>query len=685
MGHTRTGSDELLLMTGGAEDWRATRSPQTRWGRWWEGHPAVLRTIAVLALTWGTVYLAWRLIETGRGVSPAAFYALWLVELYNFVSLAFLAFYGWSWSEPTRPPATPGRSIDVFVATYNEPLDVVEATLAGCAALRYPHETYLLDDGNRWEMAALAEEWGAHWLTRPDNSHAKAGNINHALGCTNGELIFCLDADHVPLPDALDAIVGYFDDDKVALVQSPHDFYNHDSAQHYEVGRHEQSLFFEVVCPGKNRHNGVFWCGSAALLRRRALLEVGGVSTETIAEDFHSTIKMHRAGWKSCYHDEVLVQGLAPIDMDGYLLQRDRWARGNLAVFSLPESPLRRRSGLALRQRISYFGSLFAYAAGASRLAMITIVVVVLVGGVLPAHMSVLSLEIFWAPWTLLAVVSASALCRGHLRMGESSHYTLITATIFTRALRCALVPSRTKFKVTPKEGVDAGGLRSLWRLRVVSFLGAALAGGLIWRALGLLGEVRARPLPAWAATFAMALGTWELYRVVRSLRLVFKRHQGRAQFRFACLAPAALSQEGRESAYGRVVDLSLSGIGILVADRVAEGARLGVAFALPGLENKALPVRLTAVVRSARPDWSRGGAGWRLGLSVVDIDDPSRDNIIRYCYVVHPWERLRRSRLEDPSSPARPAHTAAPAVSTATAVERDDDRVPHSERSAAG
>ncbi len=107
MGHTRTGSDELLLMTGGAEDWRATRSPQTRWGRWWEGHPAVLRTIAVLALTWGTVYLAWRLIETGRGVSPAAFYALWLVELYNFVSLAFLAFYGWSWSEPAASPYHP--------------------------------------------------------------------------------------------------------------------------------------------------------------------------------------------------------------------------------------------------------------------------------------------------------------------------------------------------------------------------------------------------------------------------------------------------------------------------------------------------------------------------------------------------------------------------------------------------
>jgi cellulose synthase (UDP-forming) len=153
--------------------------------------------VALLALGWGTVYLTWRLLETGRAINPEAFYVLWLVELYNFVSLAFLAFFGWRWSEPVRPPATPGYKVDVFVATYNEPREVVEATLAGCAALRYPHETYLLDDGRRWEMAALAAQWGAHWITRPENSHAKAGNVNHALGCTSGDLIFCLDADHV--------------------------------------------------------------------------------------------------------------------------------------------------------------------------------------------------------------------------------------------------------------------------------------------------------------------------------------------------------------------------------------------------------------------------------------------------------------------------------------------------------
>jgi cellulose synthase (UDP-forming) len=622
----------------------------------------MLRVVTTTALCWGTIYLVWRLAETGRGANPAAFYLLWLVEMYNFTSLVFLSFYGWRWSEPQRPPATPGYRVDVFVATYDEPREVVEATLAGCAALRYPHETFLLDDGHRPDMAALAGEWGATWISRPDNNHAKAGNINHALGCTSGDLIFCLDADHVPLPDALDAIVGYFDDEKTALVQSPHDFYNQDSVQHYEPGRHEQSLFFEVVCPGKDRHNGVFWCGSAALLRRKALVEAGGVSTETIAEDFHSTIKMHRAGWSTRYHDEVLVQGIAPHDLDGYLLQRDRWARGNLAVLSLPESPLDRRSGLTGLQRFSYFGSLFAYAAGASRLLMIAVIVAVLAAGVLPAHMSVLSLAVLWAPWTLLAITSASALCRGHLRSNESSHYTLITAAIFTRALRCAVLPSRTKFKVTPKAGVDSGGWGALRSVRTLIVVVAVLAGALVWRGLGLLGYVQARPLPAWAATFAMLLGTWELYRLVASLRIVFRRRQRRSHVRFACLAPATIANRANERSLGRVVDVSVSGIGLLVATEIAEGTLLQVEFSLPGLDGGALPVAATVAARSARPDPE---GGWRVGTRIVYMDDPSRDNLVVYCYVAHPFGRLRESRLENGPAvpPVIPMTALAPAV----------------------
>ena len=448
---------------------------------------------------------------------------------------------------------------------------------------------------------------------RPDNSHAKAGNINHALERTSGELIFCLDADHVPLPDALDAIVGYFDDDKMALVQSPHDFYNQDSVQHYEPGRHEQSLFFEVVCPGKDRHNGVFWCGSAALLRRSALVGVGGVATETIAEDFHSTIKLHRAGWTTRYHDEVLVQGIAPHDLDGYLLQRDRWARGNLAVLEPagvpPRSALRSHAppeALLLRQPLRLRRRRVATAHDRRDLVAVAGL------GVLPAHMTVMSLAVLWAPWTVLAIISASALCRGHLRSAESSHYTLITAAIFTRALRCAILPSRTKFKVTPKAGVDAGGLRALRAVRPLIVVGVTLAGALVWRGLGLLGYVHVRPLPAWAATFAMVLRHVGAVPVdVASLRTVFRRRQqaltgplrlprpGRDRRRGSASAPSGGSSTSRSRASG-----------CWSPKRSLPGRVLQVDFALPGLDGRLLAGGghgRGAIGRPAR----RAGGGW--------------------------------------------------------------------------
>ncbi len=304
------------------------------------------------------------------------------------------------------------------------------------------------------ELAALA---GAGYLTRPDNSHAKAGNINAALPRTEGDLVLMLDADHVPMPDALDALVGYFDDERMAVVQTPHDFFNHDSVQHYVVGRHEQSLFYRVVCPGKDRHGAAYWCGSAALINRRALLEIGGVATETIAEDFHTTIRLQRHGWRSRYHDEVLVQGLAPHDLDGYLLQRDRWARGNLAVFTLPESPLRARE-LRPLQRLSYFASLAAYLAPPMRLLLLVTLGLVLWTGELPMKISVVALAALWLPSVLLNLSAGMALARGYMRIPETAHYELLTMEIYTRALRCIVRPGRTAFKVTPKQGGDGGG-----------------------------------------------------------------------------------------------------------------------------------------------------------------------------------------------------------------------------------
>ncbi len=619
-------------------------SEQTRIGRWFDRHPLPLRLFALCALVWGVGYLIWRFGWSGEGANPVLFAMLLLTEVYGLWALGTLAWYSWSRPPAVRPPVTPGREVDVYVCTYDEPLEVVAATLAGCRALTYPHTTYLLDDGRRPEMEELAHTAGAVYLTRPDNSHAKAGNINAALERTEGELVLMLDADHVPMPDALDAMVGYFDDERVCLVQSPHDFFNHDSVQHYVVGRHEQSLFYRVVCPGKNRHGAAYWCGSAAVLRRAALLEIGGVATETIAEDFHTTIRMQRHGWTSRYHDEVLVQGLAPHDLDSYLLQRDRWARGNLAVFALPESPLRARE-LRPLQRLSYFVSLAAYLAPPMRLLLLATLGAVLWTGALPMKISVVALAALWLPAVSLNLLAGSALTRGYMKIGETAHYELLTMEIYTRALRCIFRPGRTAFKVTPKQGDGGGGLDSVRKLHLVVVAAVVVGGGTILRLLDLAGVGPLPDMPGIAAWVVPLLGLIELRRVLRTLLAVGRRQQRRQVYRFQGDAAAHCFVAGGHIG-GHLVDASAAGVGLVLDAPVSAGDRPAVLLELEDATGRIHEVAAQVEVRTCRET----EGSYLVGATIEQIDDASRMRLMEWCYVVCSHESLRGHR---PAAPA--------------------------------
>jgi cellulose synthase (UDP-forming) len=634
---------------------------QTRAGRYFDRHPRLLRTLALVALVWGAGYLTWRIGWSGEGANPYLFAMLLATELYGIYALAILTWFSWSRPVAVRPEATPGRSVDVYVCTYDEPAEVVMATLAGCRALTYPHTTYLLDDGRRPEMEAIAQLAGAEYMVRADNTHAKAGNLNAALPRTEGDLVLMLDADHVPMPDALDALVGYFDDERMALVQTPHDFFNHDSAQHYAVGRHEQSLFYRVVCPGKDRHGAAYWCGSAALIDRHALLAIGGVATETIAEDFHTTIRLLRGGWRSRYHDEVLVQGLAPHDLDGYLLQRDRWARGNLAVFTLPESPLRARE-LKPLQRLSYLASLLAYLAPPMRLLLLVTLGLVLWTGELPLKISIAALAALWLPSLLLNLSAGSALARGYMRIPETAHYELLTMEIYTRALRCIVRPSKTAFVVTPKQGADGGGLEAVRKLRLVLFCTVLLATGTIMRLLDLAGVGPLPDMPGIAMAIVPLLGLFELRRLLKTLFAVGRRRQRRLVYRFEGDAEAhCFSEDGHVPA--RLVDASASGVGLVAEAPLRIGDRPAVLLRLADATGAVHEVSAQVEVRSCREAEGR----FLVGATIAEIEPDSRLRLMEWCYVVCSHERLRGHR---PAAPPLPE-------SEAIVVSLDDHREP--------
>ena len=147
-------------------------------------------------------------------------------------------------------------------------------------------------------------------------------------------MLAVLDCDHVPLPTFLTDTLGWFDDPELALVQGPQSYYNSGAFDDDGVTG-EQGMFFHVLLPARNHDGaGPFWCGSTSLIRARALHEIGGIATETIVEDMHTTLGLIRRGWKTVYHHQTLAVGLAPATAEQYLLQRRRWGMGSMQVLA---------------------------------------------------------------------------------------------------------------------------------------------------------------------------------------------------------------------------------------------------------------------------------------------------------------------------------------------------------------
>jgi cellulose synthase (UDP-forming) len=265
------------------------------------GQELAIRAIALLAYAYGVYWIYWRWTSSLNWQNPTFSLVLVIAETFGLLSMAAFIFTAWRLVHREPPPAPPGLAVDVFITCYDEPLQLLRRTAIGARAIRYPHQTYMLDDGKRDEVKSMAEELGIGYIRRTGNEHAKAGNLNHAFSVTSGQFVLQLDADHVPLPNILDRLLGYFNDERVAFVQSPQDFYNTDSFTHVvnDEGRQmweENRLFFSLIQPGKDRMNAAFFCGSCGVLRRSAFDEIGGFSTQTITEDMETSMLLHARG-----------------------------------------------------------------------------------------------------------------------------------------------------------------------------------------------------------------------------------------------------------------------------------------------------------------------------------------------------------------------------------------------------
>lgn len=283
-------------------------------------------------------------------------------------------------------------SVDIYIPTYNEDVEIVRKTALGALAIDYPNDkkrVYILDDGRperyaegspRWvefterraSLQRMCDELGCMLMTRPDNSHAKAGNINTAMKKTPGDLVMILDCDHIPSRQFLQHVVGFFFDTKVALVQTPHWFYNPDPFERnlltggkVPVGN---ELFYKVLQKGNDFWNAAFFCGSAAVVRKDYVLQIGGIAVETVTEDCHTSFRLHSLGYKSVYYDKIMVAGLAPEKFSAYVGQQVRWARGMAQILRIENPLINPKLRLSLPQRLCYFSATSHFFYGFPRL-----------------------------------------------------------------------------------------------------------------------------------------------------------------------------------------------------------------------------------------------------------------------------------------------------------------------------
>jgi len=297
---------------------------------------------------------------------------MFLAEIYRIFFFTISLYCGKTLQYAQFQPVTRKGTVDVLIPTLNESRAIVEATTRGALRIRGINKVFVLDDGNRPEIKQMAEYLGAEYGARRSSLHAKAGNMNFGLSMSTAEFIITLDADHIPNPEFIERTLGYFDDPKLAFIQTPQSFYNTNSIQHRYVKKYplwnEQTMFYESIQPAKNAFNAAFFCGSSAILRRKAIDSVGGFATGTATEDIHTSIRIHSNGWKSLFVNERLAFGLAAGDLKEYHKQRVRWGAGSLGLLlRTKDSPLIIKN-LTFMQRLGYINSTLAYIQGQFKL-----------------------------------------------------------------------------------------------------------------------------------------------------------------------------------------------------------------------------------------------------------------------------------------------------------------------------
>ncbi len=584
-------------------------------GKGLDRHPALQRmTMAALALL-AINYLWWRFTVTvlpanDLSAQSVFVWTLFLIELLAWAdtTVLFLEIARRTDRSPeadaherrlraSDPALLP--SVDVFIATYNESREVVEKSIVGAAGLDWPAErlrVWVLDDGRRPWLEAFARDHGVGYLTRPDNAHAKAGNINAALARTDGAFVLVLDADFVPQHNFLYRTAGFFDDPATGIVQVPHNFFNHDPLQTGMDMRtalpDEQRLFFDVIMPGRDGWDCAFCCGSNGIIRRSAIEAAGGgLPTTSVTEDILLTLVLLRKGFRTRYLGERLAVGLAPESLAAYFVQRMRWARGGIQTLFLRDGPLGPR--LRPMQRLLFLPLHWLSQPLIYTTAILTPAIYLLTGLRPLLNADTQSVLLYQVPAVLGAIATVRMFARGQfVPLAAAAHSVMQAVRLLPVVFGTLIRPFGHAFKVTPK-GAEARDGRlvdrpTLWFALLVMF--ATLAG------LALNSHSATRIIDDGALVPIVAF--WSIVNILvlavvarTALQAPPKRGEERFELRLPCILETVDEARGAETR-----DLSMTGAALITRD---DGLRPGdwVVLTLPEIGRIAARVARRNVV----------------------------------------------------------------------------------------
>lgn len=533
--------------------------------------------LIVLSVAVSTRYLYWRTTETlvfSNGIEAFLGIGLYLAEIYAWVILVIGYFQS---ILPLQRPIVPmpddtstWPTVDVYIPTYNESLSVVQDTVLAAMDIDYPADklrVYVLDDGKRPEFGAFAAAAGAGYITRTDNNHAKAGNLNHAMTKTDGELICIFDCDHVSTRAFLQATVGQFlVDPKLALVQTPHHFYSPDPFERNLANGqqvpNEGELFYGPVQQGNDYWNAAFFCGSCAVIRRSALEETNGFATETVTEDAHTALKLQRTGWNTAFIAVPLAAGLATERLSLHIGQRMRWARGMTQIFRR-DNPLLGR-GLKLPQRLCYLNAMLHFQFALPRIIFLTAPMCYLMLGQNIISSSAAAIFSYALPHLVHSITTNARIQGKHRHSFWGEIYETVLAFHILKPTLVTLVdPKRGKFNVT-----DKGGLldRGFFDFDIVKPHLLTLGLLIVAMIIGTLRHFWIQWIPSDPNVLLLNLlwASFSAITLMAAIATAMEQRQLRSATRLEVKLPAVLHFSNGRTLRGTTRDISMGGVRVV-------------------------------------------------------------------------------------------------------------------------